>query len=317
MNYRSLGKSGTKVSELSLGGWLTFGRTIQDNKTARQIIVKAYESGINFYDIADIYSNGEAEKLMGRVLAEFPRHSVIISSKCFWPMSDEVNDRGLSRKHIMESIEASLTRIGTSYLDIYFCHRWDEDTPLEETVRAMDDLVHQGKILYWGTSEWSGEQIQQAVDFCEAHNLYKPQVEQPQYNMYERKRFETDVMPAASKNGMGLVTWSPLASGLLTGKYDEGIPKGARLDGVDWLKDELYTEEALGKARQLKQIADDVEMTRAELALAWCLRQPDLTSVIMGASRVEQLEHNLKTLGAAHKLTPDVLKRIDSLFSPK
>lgn len=316
MNYRSLGKSGTRMSELSLGGWLTFGRSVKDAKLARAIIVKAYESGINFYDIADVYSQGESEKMMGQVLAEFPRHTLIISSKTYWPMSDDVNDRGLSRKHIMESVEGSLKRIGADYLDIYFCHRYDDDTPLEETVRAMDDLVHQGKILYWGTSEWSGEQIQQAVDFCTAHNLYKPQVEQPEYNLYARKRFETDVMPTASRNGIGLVVWSPLASGLLTGKYDEGLPKGARLAEVDWLKDELYNQDPVDKARRLKPIADDLGLTRAELALAWCLRQPDLTSVITGASKVEQLEHNLKALNARDKLTPDVLARIDALFSP-
>jgi len=317
MNYRSLGRSGTRVSELGLGGWLTFGRSIQDTKTARQIIVRAYESGINFYDIADVYSAGESEKLMGKVLAEFPRHTLIISSKCFWPMSDDVNDRGLSRKHIMESVNASLRRIGTSYLDLYFCHRWDDETPLEETIRAMDDLVHQGKILYWGTSEWSGEQIQQAVDFCEAHNLYKPQVEQPQYNLFERRRLETDVMPAAHKNGIGLVTWSPLASGLLTGKYDQGMVKGTRLDEVNWLKEDLYKEEAVDRVRQLKQIADDAGLSRAELALAWCLRQPDVSSVITGASRVEQVDHNLKALAAKDKLTPDLLTRIDALFSPR
>lgn len=316
MNYRSLGKSGTKVSELSLGGWLTFGRTIQDGKAARQIITKAYENGINFYDIADIYSGGESEKLMGKVLAEFPRHTLVISSKAFWPMSEDVNDRGLSRKHLMESVEKSLARIGTDYLDIYFCHRWDENTPLEETVRAMDDLVHQGKILYWGTSEWSGEQIQQAVDFCVAHNLYKPQVEQPEYNLLARKRFEQDVMPAARKNGMGLVTWSPLASGLLTGKYDDGLPKGARLTDVEWLQDELYNQDPVDKTRKLRQIADDAGLTRAELALAWCLRQPDLSSVITGASRVDQVEHNIRALDAVAKLTPEILSRIDSLFSP-
>ena len=316
MNYRSLGKSGTKVSELSLGGWLTFGRTINDTDSARAVIVKAYESGINFFDIADVYSEGESERLMGKVLAEFPRRTLIISSKAYWPMSDDVNDRGLSRKHLMESVEGSLRRIGTDYLDIYFCHRWDDETPLEETVRTMDDLVHQGKILYWGTSEWSGEQLQQAVDFCTAHNLYKPQVEQPQYNLYIRRRFEAEVMPAASRNGIGLVTFSPLASGLLAGRYDDGLPKGSRLNEVGWLRDEVYSQQAAEQARRLKPIADDLGLSRAELALAWCLRQPDLTSVITGASKVEQLNHNLKALEARDKLTPDVLARIDALFSP-
>ena len=316
MNYRSLGKSGTKVSELSLGGWMTFGQSIHDQKVARQIIEKAYHSGVNFFDIADIYALGESEKMMGKVLAAFPRHTLVISSKVFWPMSDDVNDRGLSRKHIMESIDKSLARIGTDYVDLYFCHRYDEDTPLEETIRTMDDLVHQGKILYWGTSEWSGAQIQAAVDFCEAHNLYKPQVEQPQYNLLERKRFEKDVAPAAHRNGMGLVTWSPLASGLLTGKYDDGMPKGARLTDVDWLREEIYNQDPIDKTRRLKKIADDAGVSRAELALAWCLRRPEVSSVITGATRVEQLDQNLKALDGVAKLSPDVLASIDALFNP-
>jgi voltage-dependent potassium channel beta subunit len=315
MNYRSLGRCGTKVSELGLGGWMTFGRSIRDQKLARQIITTAYSNGINFFDIADVYAHGEAEKMMGKVLAEFPRHTLVISTKIFWPMSDEVNDRGLSRKHIMESIDKSLARIGADYVDIYFCHRWDQATPLEETARAMDDVIRQGKALYWGTSEWSAAQIQQAVDFCEAHNLYKPQVEQPQYNLLERKRFEQEIAPAVKKNGMGLVVWSPLASGLLTGKYDEGLPKGARLTEVDWLKDEVYKDDKLNRTRQFRQIADDVGLSRPEIALAWCLRRPEVSSVITGATHVEQLEQNLKALEIADKLNADVLKRLDGIFS--
>ncbi len=215
MEYRRLGNSGLKVSALSLGGWTTFGGSVLDQEITRQIIVKAYESGINFFDIADIYARGEAEKMMGAVLQEFPRHTLVISSKVFWPMSDDVNDRGLSRKHIMESIDKSLERIGADYLDLYFCHRYDPETPLEETVRAMDDLVRQGKILYWGTSEWSGAQIAEAVGLARRYNLYPPQVEQPQYNLLHR-RIEKEIIPVTSPNGMGLVTWSPLASGLLT-----------------------------------------------------------------------------------------------------
>ncbi len=224
MKYRHLGNSGTQVSELSLGGWLTFGASVKERQTAKDIITRAYDSGINFFDIADIYARGESEKMMGEVLAQFPRTSLVISSKLFWEMSDDVNDQGLSRKHIMESIDKSLKRIGTDYLDIYFCHRWDEHTPLLETVRAMDDLIHQGKILYWATSQWSGEQIAQANQIAEKYNLYPPQVEQPQYNMRVRSRFEQEIMPTAQKYGMGLVTWSPLSSGLLTGKYDDGVP---------------------------------------------------------------------------------------------
>ena len=312
MQYRSLGKSGLKVSALSLGGWLTFGRIVTDDKLSRRIIARAYEGGVNFFDIADVYATGASETAMGRVLADFARHTLVISSKVFWPMSDDVNDKGLSRKHIMESIDKSLKRIGTDYLDMYFCHRYDEETPLEETVRAMDDLVHQGKILYWGTSEWTHKQIQQAVDFCEKHNLYKPQVEQPEYNLLQRKEFEDEIAPVAQKNGLGLVIWSPLASGLLSGKYDDGIPEDTRVANVDWIKDDLYTEDRLDKIRQMKPIADGLGLSRADLALAWCLRHPAVSSVITGATKVEQVEANLKTLDVS--IDDGTLKQLDDIF---
>ncbi|MBN1428560.1 MAG: aldo/keto reductase [Anaerolineae bacterium] len=314
MNYRKLGHSGLKISELSLGGWLTFGDSVQDQQIARRIIVKAYDSGINFFDIADIYARGESEKAMGQVLAEFPRHTLVISSKVFWPMSDDPNDSGLSRKHIMESIDRSLQRIGTDYLDLYFCHRWDPETPLEETLRAMDDLIHQGKILYWGTSEWSSEQIQRAHDMAERYNLYKPQVEQPQYNLIERRRFEQEIMPKAAELGMGLVTWSPLASGVLTGKYDEGISQDTRLAQHDWLLDGVDKDNRLEKVRRLKPIADSLGISRADLALAWALRQPAISSVITGATRIEQLENNLQAV--AVELSEDILRQIDEVFEP-
>ncbi len=312
MNTRSLGKSGLKVSEIGLGGWMTFGRLLKDQKAARQIIVKAYEGGVNFFDIADAYASGEAETMMGKVLAEFPRHTLVISSKLFWPMSDDPNDRGLSRKHIMESIDKSLKHIGTDYLDLYFCHRWDENTPLEETARAMDDLIHQGKVLYWGTSEWSSGQIGQAARVAERRNLYPPQVEQPQYSLLERRKFEKDIAPAAQKHGMGLVTWSPLASGLLTGKYDEGLPEGSRIAQVDWLKEEVYKPENVEKVRALKPIADELGVSRAEVALAWCLRHPAVSSVISGATQISQLETNLKATEL--KLGDDTLNAIDEIF---
>ncbi|HOA24580.1 MAG: aldo/keto reductase family protein [Aggregatilineales bacterium] len=314
MNYRRVGNSGLRVSELSLGGWLTFGGSVKDQQVAREIIEKAYESGINFFDIADIYARGESERMMGAVLKQFPRHTLVISSKVYWPMSDDPNDRGLSRKHIMESIDKSLQRIGTDYLDIYFCHRWDEETPLLETMRAMDDLIRQGKILYWGTSEWTAEQIQQAHDLAEKYGLYPPLVEQPQYNLIERHKFEQSIMPTAQANGMGLVTWSPLASGLLTGKYDDGIPEDSRLGQIKSLRESILTEEALDRVRQLKPIADDLGITRAELAIAWALRQPAISSVITGATKLSQLESNLRA--AEVKLTDDVLARIDKIFSP-
>ncbi|MBN1123219.1 MAG: aldo/keto reductase [Anaerolineae bacterium] len=314
MQYRRLGQSGLKVSELSLGGWLTFGGSITDAQIARDIIIKAYDNGINFFDIADIYAGGESELAMGSVLKLFPRHTLAISSKVFWPMSDDINDRGLSRKHIMESIDKSLQRIGTDYLDMYFCHRWDDETPLLETIRVMDDLIHQGKVLYWGTSEWSAGQIQQANDLASRYNLYPPQVEQPQYNLLVRQRFEQEIMPAASRNGMGLVTWSPLGSGLLTGKYDDGVPADSRLASEDWLRNDLLREERLEKVRKLKPIADDLGVTRAELALAWALRHTEISSVITGATKPGQLESNLKAISIT--LTNDVLAAIDAIFSP-
>lgn len=313
MEYRFVGDSGLRISELSLGGWLTFGGSVKDQQIAREIIEKAYDNGVNFFDIADSYARGESEKMMGQVLKQYPRHTLVVSSKVYWPMSDDINDRGLSRKHIMESIDKSLQRIGTDYLDIYFCHRWDENTPLLETMRAMDDLIHQGKILYWGTSEWSAEQIQEANDLAEQYGLYPPQVEQPQYNLIVRNRFEQEIMPTASENGMGLVVWSPLASGVLTGKYDDGIPEGSRLAANEWLRDNL-TEERIQAVRDMKAIADDVGVTRAELALAWALRQEAISSVITGATKVNQLESNLKA--ASVELSDDVLNRLDEIFDP-
>ncbi len=313
MKYRRLGQAGLKVSELSLGGWTTFGESLTDQQLARDIITHAYESGINFFDIADVYAAGASEKMMGAVLKDFPRHTLVISSKLFWPMSDDVNDRGLSRKHVMESIDKSLQRIGTDYLDIYFCHRYDEETPLEETVRAMDDLIHQGKILYWGTSEWSGAQIQAALDLCDRYNLYKPQVEQPHYNMLHRDRVENDILPVTEPNGMGLVVWSPLASGVLTGKYDDALPDDSRLARFDWLRSDLYRDEVIGTVRRLKPIADELGVTRAQLAIAWTLRQPGVSSAITGATRPDQLDETLKAIEI--ELDDETLRRIEDVVS--
>jgi len=313
MKYRRLGQAGLKVSELSLGGWTTFGESLTDRQLTRDIITHAYESGINFFDIADIYAKGVSEEMMGAVLKDFPRHTLVISSKLYWPMSDEVNDRGLSRKHVMESIDKSLQRIGTDYLDIYFCHRYDEETPLEETVRAMDDLIHQGKILYWGTSEWSGTQIQAALDLCERYNLYKPQVEQPHYNMLHRDRVESEILPVTEPNGIGLVVWSPLASGVLTGKYDDAVPDDSRLARFDWLRSSHYREEVIETVRRLKPIADALGVTRAQLAIAWTLRQPGVSSAITGATRPQQLDDTLKAIEI--ELDDETLRRIDDVIA--
>jgi voltage-dependent potassium channel beta subunit len=299
------------VSEIGLGGWTTFGGSIQDPARTRAIITTAYDHGINFFDIADAYAGGEAERMMGTVLQEFPRHTLVISSKLYWPMSEDPNDRGLSRKHIMESVEKSLQRIGTDYLDIYFCHRYDSDTPLEETVRAMDDLIHQGKILYWGTSEWSGAQIASAVRLARQHNLYRPQVEQPGYNLLRRDRVETEVLPVAAANGIGLTTFSPLASGLLTGKYDEGIPEGSRMSRNQRMQ-ERFTDATREQVIQLRPIADGLGITRAQLALAWILRHAAVSSVITGATQVAHVESNVEA--ADVELSAEVIERINKVF---
>ena len=311
MEYRRLGKAGVRVSEIALGGWTTFGGSIQDPDQAREIITTAYDHGINFFDIADAYAGGEAERMMGAVLQDFPRHTLVISSKLYWPMSGDPNDRGLSRKHIMESVEKSLRRIGTDYLDIYFCHRYDSDTPLEETIRAMDDLVHQGKILYWGTSEWSGSQIASAVSLARQHNLYRPQVEQPGYNLFRRDRVETEVLPVAEANGIGLTTFSPLASGLLTGKYDEGIPEGSRMAQNERMQ-ERFTDPIRDQVVQLKPIAEELNITRAQLALAWILRYPGVSSVITGATQTTHVESNVTA--AEVQLSDEIIERINRIF---
>ena len=314
MQYHRLGRCGTQVSTLGLGGWTTFGESVRDAADVRRILVAARDAGINFFDIADAYNKGESERAMGRVLAEFPRSELVISSKVFFPITDDVNDRGLSRKHIAESIDKSLMRIGTDYLDIYFCHRFDPHTPVEETARAMDDLVHQGKILYWGTSEWTGEQLRRVHALCDGRNLYKPQVEQPQYSLLARRKFERDVAPAAQELGMGTVVWSPLALGLLTGKYDEGLPAGARLERVDWLREWMLTDANADKARRFKAPADAAGCPRAELALAWAASHPAVSSVILGVTRLEQLEQNLRALDV--EITRDTRAALDEIFDP-
>jgi len=311
MQYRRLGNAGIKLSAVGLGGWTTFGESIQDPALAREIIVAAYDAGINFFDIADAYARGEAERMMGQVLREFPRHTLVISSKLYWPMSDNVNDRGLSRKHIMESVDKSLQRIGTDYLDIYYCHRFDAETPLEETIRAIDDLVHQGKVLYWGTSEWTGAQLSRAVGIAREHNLYAPQVEQPGYSLLRRARVESDVLPAAQVLGIGLTPFSPLANGLLTGKYDAGVPEDSRVSRNATLR-ERATGEAAEKVRQMKPIADALGISRAQLALAWILREGQVSSVITGATRPEHVRSNAQA--AEVVLSADVIAQLDALF---
>lgn len=312
MKYRRLGSAGLKVSVVSLGGWINYGEGKVAADTARQVVLTAYEQGINFFDLADIYGKGGAEEQMGQTLRQFPRHTLVISSKLFAPMSDDVNDRGLSRKHIMESIDRSLTRLGTDYLDIYFCHRFDPDTPLLETARAMDDLIHRGKILTWGTSEWEAEQVEALYELCQEYGLYPPQVEQPQYSMLFRERVEEQILPVTEPRGIGLVVWSPLAMGMLTGKYDEGVGDDTRFGREPWARERYLTDDNVTRVRQLKDISDELGLSRAQLALAWVLRQPGVSSTIIGATRPSQVIDNA---GAAEVELPDeVIERIDDIL---
>jgi voltage-dependent potassium channel beta subunit len=314
MPFRRLGRCGMQVSALSLGGWTTFGGSVNDDGDVRAILTHAFDAGINFFDIADVYAKGEAERRMGAVLRTLPRHELVLSSKVFWPMSEAPNDRGLSRKHIMESVEKSMQRIGVDYLDLYFCHRFDVETPIDETVRAMDDLVRQGKILYWGTSEWTGAQLRDAHAAADRRLLDGPVVEQPQYSLLARKKFETDVRPSAQALGMGLVVWSPLASGVLSGKYDDGIPAGSRLDRIAWLQEGFLSPDNMLRVRAFKDIANDVGVSRSCLALAWALHQPSVSSVILGATSLGQLQENLGALDV--QMTTELSARISNLFSP-
>ena len=299
-----------KVSSVSLGAWLTYGGSVE-NQTAAECLRTAIDNGINFIDVADIYARGEAEKVVGGVIKDYKRSDLVISSKVFWPMSDHVNDKGLSRKHIMESIDKTLQRLGTDYLDIYFCHRYDPETPLEETVRAMSDLVHAGKVIYWGTSVWEADQIEAAVSLAREHNGYLPQVEQPRYNMLDR-HIEPEIIPACARHGLGLTVWSPLAQGLLTGKYNNGIPEGSRGAETDWLKGEL-TEANVAKVKALSAIAADHSITMGQLALAWVLRRPEISSVITGATKSSHVLDNIKA--ADVKLSADVLGRIEEILA--
>lgn len=314
MEYRRLGQHGLKVSEFSLGAWITFGGQVGQD-VARECIIAAYEAGVNFFDNADAYAAGNAEIVMGKVIKEIKRSDLVISSKLFWPTGPGPNDRGLSRKHIMESCHASLKRLGTDYIDLYFCHRYDPETPVEEVVRAMDDLVHQGKVLYWGTSEWRGGQIAHAVGLARQWGLYPPAVEQPQYNMFTRQIVETELVEAARQHGVGLVVWSPLATGILTGKYNEGFPPDSRMadPNYEWMRQNV-TPDRIANVRQLTEVARELNATVAQLALAWLLRLPEISSVITGASRASQVHENLKAAEVKARLTPEVLARIEEIL---
>jgi voltage-dependent potassium channel beta subunit len=313
MNYRRLGDAGLKVSTIALGGWINYGEGKVPKDEAQRVVERAYESGINFFDLADIYGQGEAEKQMGRVLNRFPRHTLVISTKVFFPMSDDVNDQGLSRKHIIASIDRSLQNLGTDYVDVYFCHRPDPETPILETARAMHTLIEQGKVLYWGTSEWEPAQLAEAVALCEKYHLHPPKTEQPQYSMLYRERVEQQILPVTEPRGIGLVTWSPLAMGMLTGKYDDGVPADSRFGKEEWAKERFVTPENVDVVRRLEPIAAGLGISRAQLALAWLLRQPGVSSVITGATRASQIEEN--AAAGAVTLSPEIIERIEGVLA--
>ena len=313
MQYRNLGNSGLQVSEISLGSWLTLGSSV-DRAATREIVRAAYELGINFFDTADAYANGVGEEALGAALKEFPRRYLVIATKCFFPMSERPNDRGLSRKHIFESVEGSLRRLGTDYIDLMQCHRADPHTPMQETVCAFEDLVRQGKLLYWGTSEWRAEQILDACRVADARCAFRPISNQPQYSIV-RRGIEKAVLPTCAREGVGQVIWSPLAQGALTGKYAGGrIPSGSRAADAqrNRFMGDFLTREALARVEALRPLADEQGISMAQLALAWCLREPGVASAIVGATRKEQLEENAKASGL--RLPEETLARIDALF---
>jgi len=322
MRYRRVGQSGLKVSELSFGAWVTFAQQITE-KTAERLMTIAYDAGVNFFDNAEAYANGKAETVMGRILRRrgWRRDTFLVSSKVFWG-GDLPNQEGLSRKHVIEACHAGLRRLQVDYLDLYFCHRPDPDTPIEETVRAMSDLIAQGKVLYWGTSEWSAEAISEAFRLAYELRLAPPIVEQPQYNMFHRERVEKEYLPLYQRFGLGTMIWSPLASGLLSGKYNDAEPKETRfsLKGYAWLREQLEGTEGrnrLANARDLSELAKDLGTTLPKLALAWCLRNPYVSTAITGASKPAQLQENLRAQEVVDQLDDAVLQRIDAILRNK
>lgn len=319
MEYRRLGRSGLKVSALSLGSWLTFGKQISDD-VAEELMICAYDNGINFFDNAEIYARGKSEIVMGNILKklEWRRDTYLVSSKVFWG-GDKPNQTGLSRKHVFEACHAALKRFQLDYLDLYFCHRPDPETPIEETVWVMNDLIRQGKILYWGTSEWSAQEITEAFAIARREHLIPPTMEQPQYNMFHRYRFEIEYKRVFEELGYGSTIWSPLASGVLSGKYNSGFPTDTRLsiEGLEWLKDRVLTEENIIKTKALNSIAGDLGVALPQLAIAWCLKNNNVSTVILGGSKTQQLKDNLAAFDVLPKLSDDVLASIELILDNK
>jgi voltage-dependent potassium channel beta subunit len=321
MNYRHLGRCGLQVSELSLGSWVTFSTQV-DVDAAVECMAAAYDAGVNFFDNAEVYAGGKSEEVMGAALKKlgWRRSSYVISTKFYWGLNDGVNEKNtLNRKRLFEAMDGSLKRFDMEYIDLVFCHRADPTTPIEETVWAMHNLIERGKALYWGTSEWSAAEIVAAIEIANRHHLHKPVMEQPQYNMLVRERFEKEYARLFKDYGYGATTWSPLASGVLTGKYNDGIPSDSRgaLPDYEWLLPRLTDAERLAKVKALQGIANNLNCTMAQLAIAWCLKNPNVSTVITGASRVSQIHENMKSLEIVEKLTSEVLEKIEAVLQNK
>jgi voltage-dependent potassium channel beta subunit len=321
MEYTNLGKSGLQISRLSLGSWLTFGKQIGDD-VAERLMDIAYENGINFFDNAEIYARGKSEEVMGAILKKknWSRDSYIVSSKVFFGNGGQLpTQKGLSRKHIVEACEQALNRFQLDYLDLFLCHRPDKQTPIEETVWSMHQLIMHGKILYWGTSEWSAQEIMEAHMFAKQNHLIGPIVEQPEYNMFTRQKVEVEFSQVYKTVGLGTTIWSPLASGILSGKYNKDFPSDTRLgmEGMDWLKEKNLTAERIDVVKKLSALAGDLDMSLPVLGLAWCLKNPNVSTVILGASKEYQLTENLKSLEAKEKLSVEVMEQIELILSNK
>ncbi|MCB9226879.1 MAG: aldo/keto reductase [Chitinophagales bacterium] len=319
MEYRRLGNSGLQVSALSFGSWVTFGSQI-DYQNSENLMKLAYENGVNFFDNAEVYASGKSEEVMGKILNKmgWNRSSYVVSSKVFWG-GDGPNLKGLMRKHVVEACHAALKRLQVDYLDLFFCHRPDANTPIAETVWTMHNLIQQGKILYWGTSEWTAQQITEAHLVAEKYNLIGPTMEQPQYNLLHREKMENEFLPLFKNFGLGTTIWSPLASGVLTGKYLNGIPKGSRMEieSLSWIKERVWTEENKNKVQQLKNLADNLGVSLTNLSIAWCLKNENVSTVILGATKESQLKENLKSLEVQAVLTPEILEKIETIVNNK
>ena len=323
MEYRYMGKTGLQLSTLSFGSWVSFHKQIND-QIADELMGLAYDRGVNFFDNAEVYALGESEKMMGRVLRKkgWDRTSYVVSSKVFWGWrgkENKPNQHGLSRKHITEACHEAFLRLQTDYLDLYFCHRPDKNVPIEEVVWTMHNLITQGKILYWGTSEWSGVEIMEAHRVAQRDGLIGPSMEQPQYNLFERNKIENEYLMVYKTVGLGTTIWSPLASGLLSGKYNKGIPAESRfaIPGFEWLRDRLMQEQLVAKAVAISALAAELSITPSQLSIAWCIKNPNVTTAILGATKKEQLLENLDALQAVEKLTPEVMQRIEEIVQTK